>query len=124
MGQLLLLAAIFLIASQLGPKKAQGKGGLLFKPESSFPLFPGTVTTSFEMGVPARGTREFNKWVQESINTIMDYNLAVDGILGPRSKGGIIAFQNYRGLLADGVPGPNTEAAIKEVLQSGDFYGD
>ena len=124
MGPLLLLAAIFLIASQLGPKaQARPPGGVV--PQILPPLLPGTVTTSWEMGgIPRRGTPDFYKWVQTSLNTIMDYNLKVDGIWGPFSKGSLVAFQSQSGLLADGIPGPNTEAAIKEALQSGDIYGD
>lgn len=38
--------------------------------------------------------------------------LATDGAWGPKSKAALVAFQRSRGLVADGVPGPKTLAAL------------
>lgn len=38
--------------------------------------------------------------------------LAADGVFGPATRGGVVAFQSARGLAADGVVGPRTWAAL------------
>jgi len=40
--------------------------------------------------------------------------LKVDGLFGPRTKGGVAAFQHYEGLDLDGKAGPGTWAAIDD----------
>jgi len=60
--------------------------------------------------------RERNKWIQESLNKILDLGLRVDGIYGPATRSTVMKFQALYGLTVDGVCGPRTEAKIKEVL--------
>lgn len=57
------------------------------------------------------------KSVQEKLNKV-GYQLAVDGVVGPMTKGAIIAFQRAYGLTDDGVAGPKTIAKLNEVIQS------
>lgn len=63
-----------------------------------------------------RNSRDFIKWVQRSLNQIMELNLAVDGISGRQTRSAIRSFQRRHGLKADGIVGEKTEAAIKAAL--------
>ena len=56
------------------------------------------------------------KLVQQSLNRILGLRLAVDGIMGPQTRGAIKSFQQKQGLVADGIVGPKTEAALKAAL--------
>ncbi len=52
------------------------------------------------------------RWVQSSLNRILGLNLAVDGVMGPKTRSAIRSFQSKQGLTADGVVGPNTTRAL------------
>jgi peptidoglycan hydrolase-like protein with peptidoglycan-binding domain len=52
------------------------------------------------------------RWVQEALNRVAGAGLKVDGRLGPLTRGAVKAFQRGRGLVADGVVGRRTEAAL------------
>jgi putative peptidoglycan binding protein len=52
-------------------------------------------------------------WVQGSLNLIHGSRTKVDGVLGPRTRALVRAFQQQRGLRPDGVVGPRTEAALR-----------
>ncbi|MGH9845907.1 MAG: penicillin-insensitive murein endopeptidase [Blastocatellia bacterium] len=60
----------------------------------------------------ARGSREYIRWAQSSLNQILGTRLAVDGISGPQTRSAIRSFQQRQGLAVDGVVGPRTEAAL------------
>ena len=56
--------------------------------------------------------------VQQLLNT-MGFDCGTpDGIWGPRTNGGVKAFQSDRGLSVDGIVGPNTLAAIDQTAGS------
>ena len=59
-----------------------------------------------------RNSREYIKWVQQSLNRVQGVRLSVDGILGPMTRSAIRNFQNQRGLAVDGIVGPATENAL------------
>jgi len=64
--------------------------------------------------VPAKGAASNPdvKWIQERL-TYWGINVGTaDGINGPKTKAGILAFQRARGLGADGIVGPKTRAAL------------
>ncbi|HEV8462092.1 MAG TPA: peptidoglycan-binding domain-containing protein [Gaiellaceae bacterium] len=42
--------------------------------------------------------------------------LKVDGVVGPKTKAAVAAFQTAHGLVADGIAGPGTVAAIRAAL--------
>lgn len=54
----------------------------------------------------------FIRWVQSTLNSLMSAGLDVDGILGPRTRAAVQAFQRKSGLVQDGIPGPLTEGAL------------
>ena len=59
-----------------------------------------------------RSSREYVRWVQESLNKIMGLRLVVDGIKGVQTTSAIRSFQTRAGLVVDGIVGPKTEAAL------------
>ena len=67
----------------------------------------------FELeGEVDRNSRDYIKWVQQSLNRIMGLNLAVDGISGTQTRSAVRSFQQQRGLTVDGIVGPQTEQAL------------
>jgi len=59
-----------------------------------------------------RSSREYVRWIQQSLNGIMRLRLAVDGILGPMTRSAIRSFQAQHDLAVDGIVGPQTERAL------------
>ena len=62
-----------------------------------------------------RSSREYIRWVQQSLNTVMSLSLAVDGIVGPMTASAVRSFQQKFGLTVDGIVGPQTEAMLISV---------
>lgn len=59
-----------------------------------------------------RKSREYLRWVQRSLNSILGAGLNVDGISGPRTRSAIRSFQKRYALTVDGIVGPRTEAML------------
>jgi peptidoglycan hydrolase-like protein with peptidoglycan-binding domain len=59
-----------------------------------------------------RNSREYIKWVQQSLNRVQGLKLAEDGVLGPMTRSAIRSFQSQNGLAVDGIVGPQTENAL------------
>jgi peptidoglycan hydrolase-like protein with peptidoglycan-binding domain len=59
-----------------------------------------------------RRSPAYATWVQEALNRVAGARLTVDGRFGPGTRSAVQAFQRGRGLPADGVMGPRTEAAL------------
>lgn len=53
------------------------------------------------------------KQIQEALKDLGLYKGEIDGIIGPKSKAAIRAFQRSRRLAVDGIAGPITKAALK-----------
>ena len=58
------------------------------------------------------GATPFVRWVQTMLNLVGGMSLPVSGILDTPTRNGIRQFQQRKGLVADGVVGPRTEAAF------------
>jgi peptidoglycan hydrolase-like protein with peptidoglycan-binding domain len=56
------------------------------------------------------------KWLQQSLNQLIDAKLVVDGQYGPLTKAAVEEFQRRNGLTVDGWAGVLTEAKILELL--------
>jgi len=52
------------------------------------------------------------RWVQGSLNRILGLRLAVDGVMGPRTRSAVRTLQGQRGLTVDGIVGSRTEAVL------------
>lgn len=50
--------------------------------------------------------------LQAALNSVQTLQLVVDGKFGPATKAGVMAFQASHGLVADGIVGPKTGAAL------------
>lgn len=48
----------------------------------------------------------------------LGYKLAIDGIIGPQTKGHVMDFQRVTGLTIDGIYGPKTEAKLDSILDN------
>lgn len=81
----------------------------------SIPFLAGESTASLQ-GETSRTSRDYVRWVQQSLNQILGLRLAVDGISGTQTRSAIRSFQQQNGLEVDGIVGPITEAAIKAAL--------
>lgn len=56
------------------------------------------------------------RWLQSSLNQVMQAGLAVDGNAGNATRAAVRAFQASRGLSVDGIAGPLTVAALRAAL--------
>jgi N-acetylmuramoyl-L-alanine amidase len=57
------------------------------------------------------------RWVQTSLNQLMNAKLVVDGAYGPLTRAAVVAFQNDYGIVGDGKVGPDTIVALKRSLE-------
>lgn len=73
---------------------------------------PAELTDQEWQGEVSRNSPEYIKWVQQSLNRIMNLRLAVDGISGTQTRSAIRNFQQQRGLEVDGIVGSQTEQAL------------
>jgi peptidoglycan hydrolase-like protein with peptidoglycan-binding domain len=90
---------------------AQGATLPAVAPPAPVPVVP-TVAPS------ATPTVTTNQDVQRALNQLgfATPPLVVDGVIGPKSKAAVIAFQQAHGLTVDGIPGPKTKAALQAAL--------
>src|SRR5262249_24975884 len=56
------------------------------------------------------------RWVQMALNQILGLGLAVDGILGPRTRNALLTFQQTRGLPTTGIPDQSTSQGLVMAL--------
>jgi hypothetical protein len=70
------------------------------------------LTGQAEQSEISRGSSNYIRWVQESLNRILALRLAIDGVAGLQSRSAIRSFQQRQGLKPDGVVGATTEAAL------------
>jgi peptidoglycan hydrolase-like protein with peptidoglycan-binding domain len=56
------------------------------------------------------------EWLQDSLNTLMDAGLDVDGEYGPATNAAVHKYQDAHGLESDGWAGPETVSSIVEEL--------
>ncbi|MBC8436664.1 MAG: peptidoglycan-binding protein [Candidatus Omnitrophica bacterium] len=54
--------------------------------------------------------------IQSALAKAEFYKGKIDGIMGPKTRRAIKAFQKSRGLKTDGVIGPRTQNALSEYL--------
>jgi peptidoglycan hydrolase-like protein with peptidoglycan-binding domain len=68
--------------------------------------------TQFEFETSFRGSADYVRWLQNSLNKVMGTRLVPDGKFGPATRDALRRFQASRRLTVDGKPGPQTDAAL------------
>lgn len=66
--------------------------------------------------LPERGS-EYVRWVQSSLNLVLNLRLAVNGLMGPDTRSALRTFQRRQGLVVDGIAGPETRKALVQARQ-------
>jgi peptidoglycan hydrolase-like protein with peptidoglycan-binding domain len=80
---------------------------------------PGLATQLQNLADQKTPTEEHSiTWLQNSLNTLTNANLPVDGKYGQATTDAIKKFQQEHGLTVDGWAGVQTQAAILQALQS------
>ena len=68
---------------------------------------------------PGPSASEYARWVQASLNQVMNLQLPVDGVMSQQVRDAVRDFQRSRQLPADGFVGPDTERALIEARRGG-----
>lgn len=68
---------------------------------------------------PVEQSTEFVRWVQTTLNQILNLQLPVDGVLNVQTRSAIRSFQEKNGLPATGVVGPDTQQALMSAGSGG-----
>lgn len=93
-------------------------------PEAELPDDGEEPPLSFGGPVPLADTRSRERWLQSCLRALVAPELAVDGVLGPRSTRAVQTFQRRSkslggpALTADGIVGPKTIAALEQLTTS------
>ena len=66
---------------------------------------------------PTTGS-EYVRWVQSSLNQILNLRLPVNGMVGPETRSALRTFQQRQGLSVDGIAGPETKQALVEARRA------
>ena len=61
---------------------------------------------------PVPDSTEYARWIQSTLNRVMGLQLPINGEMTPETRSAIRSFQARQGLPADGIVGPQTEAAL------------
>jgi N-acetyl-anhydromuramyl-L-alanine amidase AmpD len=92
------------------PRRPRARGGF------AWPLLINDLPPdSVESGVEC--SSEKIRWVQSTLNRILHLNLPVNGVPDVQTRSAVRSFQRQRGLPADGIVGPPTEAALIAASQ-------
>lgn len=101
-------------------KQAASALGTLKVVKDIFGLLAGDVTRATIGGSIKKG--DDVAYAQSALNKIINANLVVDGIYGPKTNAAVQAFQRSKSLVTDGIVGPKTWAAIDEALGTSKPY--
>lgn len=83
--------------------------------------YPYPVGGPWPVGVgvgPSSGA-EYTRWLQASLNQVMNLQLSLDGVMSQQVRDAVRDFQRSRQLPADGFVGPDTERALVEARRGG-----
>ena len=67
------------------------------------------------MSIRVGNTGDVVVQIQNQLNHVGGYKLAVDGIFGGGTKNAVVDFQRKKGLTADGVVGSNTWLSLIHI---------
>jgi hypothetical protein len=94
------------------------QGNVQVTPVDSIPTSLGAILNAIPAQSVAAVTSPMTLGeVQHALNVLgANPQLSEDGINGPMTKSAVMGFQNQHGLVADGIAGPKTQAAIQMAL--------
>jgi peptidoglycan hydrolase-like protein with peptidoglycan-binding domain len=72
------------------------------------------TTTFVTLRKGSKGTAV--KTLQQRLKTLGYYSSTIDGDFGSKTKAAVIKFQNYEGLVADGIVGAKTWRQLSFIL--------
>lgn len=65
--------------------------------------------------LPLEQGAEYVRWVQSTLNQVLNLRLPVTGVMDPATRSAIRDFQQQQGLPEDGIVGPDTERALQQA---------
>jgi subtilisin family serine protease/peptidoglycan hydrolase-like protein with peptidoglycan-binding domain len=63
-----------------------------------------------------RDNPDYIRWLQSALNYVLGSHLAIDGVMGAKTRGVVRSFQQQSNLPIDGIVGPLTDAALRIAL--------
>lgn len=100
----------------LPPRPRTRPPGVTIRPRRPHGVLPWwSPTVIYEPALvpaPAPDNTEYARWIQSTLNRVMGLQLPVNGEMTPETRSAIRSFQARQGLPADGIVGPQTEAAL------------
>jgi Putative peptidoglycan binding domain len=63
-------------------------------------------------GMNDRRSSEHALWVQSTLNRVLGMRLRLTGVMNANTRAAVRSFQSQQGIPADGIVGPDTEAAL------------
>lgn len=88
------------------------------EPQLPPPEPAGTASGQPGAGEPPTSEHELIRWVQDSLNRLLNLRLPVHGILDAPTRSAVRSFQARAGLPVTGIISPDTERALQEALAS------
>lgn len=79
---------------------------------------PGAAVGPIPIGVGGAVGNHDTTWLQKSLNLVIKSTLVVDGLYGRMTRTAVREYQRSRGLDADGLFGPKTDAALTRDVES------
>jgi Putative peptidoglycan binding domain len=81
---------------------------------------PGATTTVAGASTTSGSPADQAKALQAALAAVGCYAGPVDGVIGPVSLAAVKEFQSTKGLVVDGVAGPQTQAALQQAVAAGE----
>ncbi|MQM29754.1 MAG: hypothetical protein CRU78_04065 [Candidatus Accumulibacter phosphatis] len=95
--------------------RSGARAGLRPKPRSRSPIFEPAAPCI----CPVHGT-EYLRWVQSTLNQVESAGLPVNGVMSAATRRALRKFQGRKGLLVDGIAGPEVEQALRDARRPTD----
>ena len=70
-------------------------------------------------GIGDRRSSEHALWVQSTLNRVLGVRLRLTGVMNANTRAAVRSFQRQQGIPADGIVGPDTEAALMRAGRGG-----
>ena len=115
-----LIESVSLVPADITPTAQGGSNTSMPTSDGSAPIASGNGSTPMtlsggdNLAPTARDNSEYIRWVQSTLNQILNLNLPVDGVMSVETRSAVRSFQKQKSLPVDGIVGPETEKALIE----------